>query len=256
VIDLHSHVLPGLDDGPEDMAGSLALAQAAVDAGTRVMAATPHIGTRFPVTPLEMSARVWELERALERVGIKLEVVTGGEIACTGVQELSDPELTAVGLGGSSCVLLECPFTPVGDLVVRLVDHLQEHGRRVLLAHPERSPTFLRDIHRVREIVDRGAFIQLTAGSLAGSFGRTAWRYCSVLLEQGLAHVVASDAHGAVERPPHLASIVKEAVWRQGLPEELISYLTETAPRALLDDAAVPAGPVSVRRRPLRLRRQ
>jgi protein-tyrosine phosphatase len=138
----------------------------------------------------------------------------------------------------------------------RLVEYLQQRGLRVLLAHPERSPTFLRDIQRVAELVERGAFVQLTAGSLEGSFGRTAWRYCSVLLERGLAHVVASDAHGAVERSPRLLSIVEEAVWQQGLPDGLTSYLIEAVPRALLDDAPVPPAPIRSRRRLLRPRRQ
>jgi protein-tyrosine phosphatase len=256
VIDLHSHVLPGLDDGPDDLEGSLALARAAVAGGTRVMAATPHIGSGYPVVPLEVSARVWELERSLARADIDLEIVTGGEIAPGGLSQLLAPDLAAVTLGGGSCVLLECPFTPVGDLLASVVADLQRKGLRVLLAHPERSPTFLRDIERVEQLVERGAFVQLTAGSLEGSFGRTAWRYCSVLLERGLAHVVASDAHGAVERSPQLLSIVEEAVWQQGLPEELTSYLIDVVPRALLDDAPVPSGPVNSRRRLLRPRRQ
>jgi protein-tyrosine phosphatase len=256
VIDLHSHVLPGIDDGPSDMAGSLALAQAAVDAGTQVLAATPHIGLAYPVVPLELSARVWELERALDAAGIDLEVVTGGEIAPSSVSELSEPDLAALGLGGGSCVLVECPFTPAGDLILRVIDHLHERGLRVLLAHPERSPTFLRDVRSVQELVERGAFVQLTASSLVGSFGRPAWRFCSVLLERGLAHVVASDAHGAVERSPELVSIVEDTVWRQGLPPELANHLVEAVPRALLDDAPIPAGPLDTRRPSRRPRRQ
>ena len=220
------------------------------------MAATPHIGTGYPVVPLELSARVWELESALEQADIDLEVVTGGEIAPSGASQLLRADLAALGLGGGSCVLLECPFSPGGDLMTRLVENLQERGFRVLLAHPERSPTFLRDIRRVEALVEQGAFVQLTAGSLVGSFGRTAWRYCSVLLERGLAHVVASDAHSAIERSPQLVSIVEETVWRQGLPVELTAHLTEIVPRALLDDAPVPAGPVIARRRMLRPRRQ
>ena len=256
VIDLHSHVLPGLDDGPADMAGSLALARVAVEAGTRVVAATPHIGSGYHVVPLELSARVWQLERALAEADIDLEIVTGGEIAPGEVSRLTGPDLAAVGLGGGSCVLLECPFAPVGDLMALLVDKLQEQGLRVLLAHPERSPTFLRDIRRLEKLVEKGAFVQLTAGSLEGSFGRTAWRFCSAVLERGLAHVVASDAHGAVGRSPQLLSIVEEAVWQQGLPEELTAHLIDAVPRALLDDAPIPAGPVNRRRRSRRLRRQ
>lgn len=249
VIDLHSHVLPGIDDGPADLAGALALARAAARAGTRVLVATPHIGTAHEVDPLTVAARVWELERALERERIPLELAPGGEVAPAGLPRLSDAELAAIGLGGSRCVLLECPFSPVGHLIDGLVDGLHDRGMRVLLAHPERSPSLVRDPDRVEEMVASGAHVQVTAAALAGGFGTTAWRFCSVLLERGLVHAVASDAHDAVKRPPELASIVRRAIWEQGLPDALVSYLLHDAPAALLADAPVPEAPVTRRRR-------
>ena len=99
--------------------------------------------------------------------------MTGGELAPDRTLDLTDDELRAVALGDSRCVLLECPFTRAGDLMARLVAHLQMKGFRVLLGHPERSPTFLADADGLAELVDRGAFAQLTAGSLRGDFGGT-----------------------------------------------------------------------------------
>ena len=248
VIDLHSHVLPGLDDGPADMHGSIALARAAVAAGTRLMAATPHVGLRYHVVPSELAGRVAELTEALADARIPLEVVTGGELAPTLAAHIRDDELQAIALGGSSCVLLECPFKKAQPMS-RLVARLQRRGFRVLLAHPERSPEFLRDPLELAAVVEDGAYVQITAASLRGYFGRTVRRYSIDLLEAGLVHVVASDAHDVLDRGPSVREIVQSAARRHGLSPALTEYVTETAPRALLEDAAPPCPHAGASRR-------
>jgi protein-tyrosine phosphatase len=240
VIDLHCHVLPGIDDGPRDMDGSIALARAAVAAGTRLMAATPHVALQYPVVPGELAERVAELREALRRANVPLEVAIGGELAPSGAGHISDDELRAIALGGSSCVLLECPFTNAAPVMPALVTRLQRRGFRVLLAHPERSPEFLRDRRELSNLVEGGAYVQVTAASLRGDFGRTVRRYSLDLLDAGLVHVVASDAHDASGRGPGVLAIVQEVVRRQGLSPAMTELLTETAPRALLDDVAPP----------------
>jgi protein-tyrosine phosphatase len=243
VIDLHSHVLPGLDDGPRDMSGSIALARAAVAAGTHIMAATPHVGLWYPVLPLELSGRVAELRTALRSAGIPLEIVAGGELAPSLAGHISDAELRAIGLGGSSCVLLECPFTNAEPMMRSLVARLQRRGSRVLLAHPERSPEFLRDPRTLVALVEDGAYVQITAASLRGDFGRSARRYSIDMLAAGLVHVVASDAHDAFNRAPVVREIVESVTSRRRLSPALTELVTETAPRALLADAELPPLP-------------
>jgi protein-tyrosine phosphatase len=245
MIDLHAHLLPGIDDGPPDLQGALALAAAAAGGGTRVMAATPHIGFQHGVAPGELAGRVAVLREALVREGIALEAVTGGELAPDRALDLTDDELRAIALGGSRCILLECPFTRAGDLMSRLVAHLQMKGFRVLLGHPERSPAFLADLDALAELVRRGAFVQLTAGSLRGDFGRTVQRGAHGMLERRLVHVVASDAHAATGRSPSLEA---------RLAPDQLALLCEAAPRALLADADMPAPLVTTRRRKRRLR--
>jgi protein-tyrosine phosphatase len=249
VIDLHSHVLPGIDDGPADLDGAVALARAAVQAGTEVMAATPHIGHRFGVVPEQMPGLVAALQTTLDAEGVPLHVVTGGELAPTLAADLSMFELEAIALGGRSCVLLECPFTASGALMPSLVAHLHERDFRVLLAHPERSPGFLREPALLVKLTDAGAHTQITAGSLVGEFGRTIQRYSFALLAEDLVHVVASDAHDAEHRGPALAGIVADAVRHAGLPATTAAYLTVEAPRALLDDEPVPLSPSRTRPR-------
>jgi protein-tyrosine phosphatase len=248
VIDLHSHVLPGIDDGPGDMDGSIALARAAVAAGTRLMAATPHVALQYPIVPGELAGHVAELHEALGRAGVPLEVVSGGELAPSGAVHITDDDLRAIALGGSSCILLECPFTNAAPVMPALVARLQRRGFRILLAHPERSPEFLRDRRELSDLVDGGAYVQVTAASLRGDFGRTVRRYSLDLLEAGLVHVVASDAHDASGRGPRVLEIVEEVVRRHGLSPALTELLTETAPRALLHDVAPPR-PVAGRSR-------
>jgi len=238
-IDLHAHVLPGIDDGPPGMTGALALARAAVEDGTRAMAATPHIGLHFAVVPAELAGRLAALRAALAAERIPLEVLAGGELAPSVAADMSEADLRAIALGGGSCILLECPFVRSGGLMPALVAHLRRSGFRVLLAHPERSHELLRDPGRLAALVDAGAYVQVTAGSLRGDFGRTVRRYALALLDEGLVHVVASDAHDARARTPELVSIVADAVRHARLPPATTAVLTEEAPRALLAGAPI-----------------
>ncbi len=243
MIDLHSHLLPGIDDGPPDLPGSLAMARAAVDGGTRVMAATPHIGHTHGVVPASLAGRVADLTAALAAADIPLQVVAGGELAPDRALDLDDGELAAIALGGSRCVLLECPFARAGDLMGRLVAHLQMKGFRVLLAHPERSPTFLGDPSALAELVRRGAYAQLTAGSLIGQFGRTVEKAALAFLAEGLVHVVASDAHDAYGRPPALGELVRARLEEERQDPALAGVLCDAAPAALLGDRPLPDAP-------------
>jgi protein-tyrosine phosphatase len=239
VIDLHSHVLPGIDDGPADLEGSLALARAAVSAGTQIIAATPHIGPDHGVLVVELPARLADLREKLDHAGIPLDVIAGGELAASHAADASAEELQAITLGDSSCVRLECPFVHGGGLMPAIFDHLRRRGHEVLLAHPERSPEFLKDPQELGRLIAAGAYVQITAGSLSGDFGRTAQRYAVALLENRLVHVVASDAHDAEHRPPEVLAIMRE----NRVPAPITRYLTEDAPRALLADAPVPPFP-------------
>ncbi len=243
MIDLHSHILPGLDDGPSTMEGSLALARAAVEAGTRTILATPHINEDASIEPARIAAGLVELRAALAAAEIPLEVLPGGEIAIWRLIDLDDDSLRALALGGGPYLLVESPFSPVvGDFEPMVLD-LHQRGHRVLLAHPERCPAFQRDPARLEGLVGAGALVQLTAGSMAGDFGSTVRRFTTALLREGFAHVVASDAHDTLRRPPGLqagfAALEKEL---PGVSEHA-GWLTELVPRAVLDGGPVPPRP-------------
>jgi protein-tyrosine phosphatase len=251
VIDLHTHLLPGIDDGPRDDEGALTLARAAVEAGTHAMAATPHIDHQHGVVVASLPSRLEDIRQALATAGVPLEVHKGGEVAITRLVELSDDELSLVTLGDSRCLLVECPFTPAGAVVDQMVFQVQTRGFEVLLAHPERSPTFQGAPDRLATLVDRGAMVQITAASMVGKFGRTVQEFCFSLFELGLVHVVSSDAHSADRRGPGMneAFDTAAAMGRSDLAEQR-AWWTQDAPAAILAGRHPgPPPPVAGRRR-------
>jgi protein-tyrosine phosphatase len=228
MIDLHAHILPGVDDGPADMDEALALARTAVASGTRVLAATPHINRTLNLDPERLEPVRAALTDRLAAEEIPLEVVAGGEIGLDRWADLDDAALHRLALGGGRCLLLECPLFGTADMEPAVGD-LQRRGFDVLLAHPERSPDLQRDPERLGALVADGAYAQLTAGSFAGDFGPVARRAAERMLDAGWVDVVASDTHDPVGRPPdlHLA----------GLAPEQLQRLTEAGPAAILTGA-------------------
>jgi len=242
VIDLHCHILPGIDDGPPDMAAALALARALVAAGTHTVAATPHVDEHFGLDPRDFPARVEEVRVALAAEGIPLEVVAGGEIALSRLPDLDDDDLRAVALGGGPYVLLECPLANAAPMLESAVELLLQRGHGVLLAHPERSPAIQREPDRLAQMIEAGALSQLTAGALAGDFGQTVRHVAVHLLRWELVHCVASDAHDATRRGPEMLAGIRGA--ERDVPglEDRAAWLTEDVPAAILagDDPPEP----------------
>jgi protein-tyrosine phosphatase len=245
VIAPHCHVLPGVDDGPETLDDSIELCRAAVAAGTRTIVATPHVSWDWPgVTSNVIAEGVERVNDALRAEGIDLEVRAGAEIAMTRAGELSDDELAALRLGGGPYLLIECPYSPASAGFDGLLHAIAERGHEIVLAHPERCPAFQRDPARLERLVDGGVLVQITAGSMAGGFGSTVRRFTAALLRDGLVHAVASDAHDAVKRPPGL-NFGFTAIEHRELPGigAHQAWLTEAAPRAILDGAPLPERP-------------
>ena len=240
MIDLHCHVLPGIDDGPETLADSLALCRAAVAAGTRTIVATPHVSWDWPgVTSQVVAEGVERVNGALRAEGIDLEVRTGAEIAMTRVGDLAEEELMALRLGGGPYLLVECPYSPASAGFDGILHSITERGHRIVLAHPERCPAFLRDPAQLRSFVDAGMLTSITAGSYAGRFGRDVERFARRLLDEGLVHDIASDGHGAGERrPPSIGPELAEAGFG-----ESADWHARAVPLAILDGTPLPPAP-------------
>lgn len=238
MIDLHCHVLAGIDDGPQESEGSLALARAASAAGIQTLVATPHVSRRFENRAERIGELVVALNGELSAAGIPVQVLAGGEVALSRAVELEPAELERLHLGGGPWLLLEPPMAPVAVDIEGMVASLKAQGHRVLLAHPERCAPFHREPKMLTSLVRAGALVSVTAGSLVGQFGAPVRRFSHQLVREGLVHNVVSDAHDAINRPPE----IRGALERANLGG-LTQWLASEVPAAILGGGEIPPRP-------------
>jgi protein-tyrosine phosphatase len=245
MIDLHSHVLAGIDDGPATVDGSQAMLAAAAEAGIETMLATPHVSSRYRNDASTIAAAAAELQAQRDPAGPPVEVLLGAEVAATRIPELDPAELPGLCLGSGPWMLVEPPFASVLTGLDTTIAELHALDYRIVLAHPERCQAFRREPARLEALLDRGVLASLTSGSLVGRFGGEARRMAFALLDAGLAHNVASDAHDATSRPPSIAAELEASGYG-----ELQEWLALEVPAAILAGEQIPRRPaVSVRRR-------
>ncbi len=250
MIDLHHHLLPGIDDGPATLEESVAAARHAAADGVRTITATPHVREDHPkVRPHELARRCEELQLRLDASEIPIEVVPAGEVDLLWAQEAADEDLRLVSYAQKGLdLLVETPYGPLPATFEQRLFELQTKGYRLLLAHPERNPTFRSDPARLAALVDRGILLQVTAGALVdGGRSSSSRRLAQHMLESGLAHVIASDSHGSGIRRGALSNAVAAAAKRVG---ERAEWMVTAAPAAILaGDRLEPPPPARKRRR-------
>ncbi len=204
LIDLHTHILPGLDHGSADWDETMAMARIAAADGIAVLAVTPHVNFEFPNAPGVIREATSEFRERLAAVGVPLDARVGGDYHLT-------PELLAqadgiITLGDNGCYfLLEFPATVVPPNALDILRRFIERGLRPVITHPERNPHLAARPKLLEEMVKAGCLIQVTAGSLTGLFGPPTRKAAETILRAGLCHLVASDAHWATERSPLLS---------------------------------------------------
>ncbi len=236
MIDLHCHILPGIDDGASDCADSLEMARTFVADGVSVVACTPHIlPGLYHNTPAGIRAAVAELQGLLDYEGIPLTLVPGADnhIAPDCVTQLrSDRMLT---LAGSRYVLIEPPHHVAPQRMESTFFDLVNAGFVPILTHPERLRWIDSQYAAIQRLVHAGVWMQITAGSLAGSFGSRAKYWAERMLDEKCAHILATDAHDMRHRRPDLGRGRDLAARRLG--EDEATHLVVTRPRAVLDNA-------------------
>ena len=245
-VDIHAHLLPGIDDGPGDLEQSLEMARAAVESGISTIASTPHLRSDFPdVHVRELADRCQALRDTLDSAGIPLELASGAEVSLTWAIEASDEELKLASYGQRGTdLLIETPsVNAVG--VDRFLYTLRAKGYRLTLGHPERSVDFQRDPAILHALVDQGVFLQVNADSLLGPGGgdRGVKRLARELLTGGIAHVIASDGHrGSRWRPvTRLPEAVQAAAELVGA--DRAEWMAKAAPAAIISGDDLPDAP-------------
>lgn len=243
MIDLHNHLLPGIDDGAKKLEETLECLRIARRDGVRTIVATPHMkpgvyDNRREVI-LERVALVREAQRGDEAEGVTL--LPGAEVyfAADLPQRARDGKLMTVGDRGRY-LLLELPYQQIPMHVDDMLFQLRLLGLTALLAHPERVAYYLGDMERLAASVRLGALTQVTAASITGKFGDKAREFSLAMLERGLLHVIATDSHDASYRPPVLTEAVKVAARVVG--ESAARRLVEETPQAILDGRDVEPG--------------
>jgi len=206
MIDIHCHILCDIDDGPADLAGSLAMARLAAADGIRQLVATPHVSDDFPPPEL-IAEKVAALNLAIAEAGIELEILCGGD----NLHNLGAEKLARYSINASRYVLVEFPHTHLPANAGDCIFDALSSGLIPIITHPERNPSVVQNPRLLFDLVARGALVQLTAESLTGGFGAASRACARYLLKKKMVHFLASDGHSADWRPPVLSAGVKAA---------------------------------------------
>jgi len=236
MIDLHTHILPGWDDGAKDLESAREMADIAHRDGIRKIVLTPHVFKRGerggdPAALSECLRRFQESAKSWPVAFFRgAEVFIHHEIS----GNLKEMNLT---VNGSSYLFLEFPTDFILPNVKDVVFNLMLNGYVPIISHPERNCVFRETPHLLYDLIRMGCLGQVTARSLVGGFGRTVQKTAQLLLKNNLVHVIASDAHDAVHRPPQLSEAVATA--RGLVGEAKAKAMVTTIPQAILDNADI-----------------
>jgi protein-tyrosine phosphatase len=237
MIDLHCHILPGIDDGAANLGVSLRMAQALVTDGVSIVVCTPHIlpGVYHNNGP-QISSAVQRLQNALGQEGIPLRLVAGADVYMV-------PDLIAglrsgriPSIAGSRYVLIEPPHHTAPPQLEAFFFSLLVEGFVPILTHPERLGWLRHRYESIRQLVRAGVWMQITSGSLTGAFGRNAQRWAYRMLDEGCVHLLATDAHDTHRRPPDLSRGRDAAAARVGIEEA--EHLVLTRPLGVIENEA------------------
>jgi protein-tyrosine phosphatase len=233
MIDLHCHMLPGIDDGASDVSVSLAMAKSSVAQGITTVACTPHIlpGLYHNAGP-EIKQATARLQELLDKEKIPLRLTTGADVHMTPdfVPGLRSGRLLAVA--DSRYVLVEPPHHTAPPQLEEFFFKLVVAGYVPILTHPERLSWVPARYEAIKRLVAAGVWMQITAGSLTGVFGRSALYWAERMLDEGCVHLIASDAHDTAKRPQNLAAGRESAAKRVGGEEA--ERLVLTRPMGIL----------------------
>lgn len=240
MIDIHCHILPGLDDGAKDMEESVCMCTMAAEDGIEKIVATPHTMDGMYINKTQdIKQAVNVLNTELIEKKIPLEILPGADVHVNiNLLELLKEGKASTINDNHHYLLLELPHQSVPRNIKDLIFDLNIHGITPILTHPERNIVLQNDIDTLYDLVLRGTLIQITAHSLRGEFGLVAEKCCLELLKHNLVHVIATDAHSSTVRPPYLSYALKKAA--DIINEKEALALVNSNPSAIIQGKNIP----------------
>ena len=209
MIDIHCHILPGIDDGAKDTAEALSLIKLAIEDGVSRIVLTPHLHFgRFDNTLPVIKQSFAALEAEVKRADIDIALAYAAEVRLDSemLDLLAKDELPLYGCyKGQQFMLLEFPHSHIPAGTDMLVKYLKKQNITPVIAHPERNRDLLETPHKIKQFIRLGCWFQVTASSITGHFGEACQALALTYIEQGFIQIVASDAHSVKRRPPLLS---------------------------------------------------
>lgn len=239
MIDIHCHILPGVDDGPETLDEAAEMCRMAAADGIDTIVATPHfVSGATKWSEEDRAGWIEQLEAGLQKKRIEVRILPGADVSIFPELPgfLRTGTLLTINKNGRY-ILAEFPFDSAPPNWDAFLLKLLESGTVPIITHPERNGWFLRHPEAIYRIVELGGMVQLTAMSITGGFGDEERRFSAFLLKHNLAHVIATDAHSLTGRPPKLSEAVKAA--SEVIGEERARAMVTSIPAAIIEGRPV-----------------
>ena len=240
MIDIHAHILPGIDDGAQELDSALEMAALAVESGVTILAATPHC-VEFSHQPNlwgpELMESIRNFQTELKAACIELTIVPGMEIFGTENVPQLLKEKKMIGLNGSIYPLIEFPFYNYGGHATEILEEIAAMGMRPVVAHPERYLYVQEDPSILNLWVQMGCLLQINKGSLMGRFGRYEERLAYELVDRGFAFAIASDAHSPRQRTTWMLDV--ERMLREEFSHGVADALLKRNPMKLISNETI-----------------
>ncbi len=234
MIDLHSHLLPGLDDGSASMRASLRMARSAVDEGIEAMLMTPHhMNGRYENRKQDVLLATASFQAALDEENIPLQVFPSQEVRINGdLMAALDADEVLFADEQNQYLLLEFPDDDVPTFSSDMIFNIMQRGITVQIAHPERNTKLMAQPEILYQLIERGAIAQVTASSYVGAFGKKVQKFSEAIVSHHLAHVFVSDAHDLPNRDFNMAAALEKLAREHGVERR---ELYEANAEAIID---------------------
>lgn len=228
MIDIHSHILPAVDDGSKSTAESLLMLEAAINTGIHTIVATPHYNYKYTNNKAKILAEVEKLNQKIKTNNLNINILPGQEVRIYGelIEDYESEKLLTIADNGSY-MLVELPFKQVPYFTDNLLYNIELHGIKPIIAHPERNSEFLENPEKLYNLVTKGALTQLTTSSLLGYFGKSIQKFSHQLIKANLVHTIATDAHNVSNRSFNMSEAYEEIMKKHG--KDYVTHFKENA---------------------------